>query len=313
MINDTDYRQVDYSMILQGRCTNALTKVRVGEENLTVDPIVGETAIHTDNIELHLAKNISPFDLKTSTYQLLDIIVIMFTANGTKDQKVVFSIDDYMAIRGLKDRKEARKQLLADLTVLQKMDLTWEEKQGTNIIRYTNVHLVDNNHEIQWIDGKKTILSFRFGQAFFDVLSKYPVMPYPNQLLTLNSKKNPNSYYLLRRIAEHKNMNVGKKNENVISVKTLLDSTPCLPSYNEVMNSDRAWRRRIITPFERDMNAFADTLTWWYCYTLNKPVRLEDIQDMSYQQFVNLKIQISWKSYPDQSERLKRKHKNCQI
>ena len=132
-------------------------------------------------------------------------------------------------------------------------------------------------------------------------------MPYPAQLQTLNSKRNPNSYYLLRKIAEHKNMNIGKKNENIIAVKTLLSVAPFLPTYEEVMETGRQLDQRIIKPFERDMDALETTLSWHYCHSLDQPLTDEELSTMSYATFEELLIHTEWRNYPDQTARLERK------
>ena len=73
------------------------------------------------------------------------------------------------------------------------------------------------------------------------------------------------------------------------------------------MNTDRAISRRIIEPFERDMDALEDTLTWTYCHSNNTPLTDEELSSMSYDTFISLLIKIDWKQYPDQTARLKRK------
>ena len=102
-------------------------------------------------------------------------------------------------------------------------------------------------------------------------------------------------------------MNVGKKNEDIMAVKTLLAAAPNLPSYEEVMNTDRALNRRIIEPFERDMDALEDTLTWTYCHSNNSPLTDEELASFSYDTFLSLLIKTDWKLYPDQTARLERK------
>ena len=165
-------------------------------------------------------------------------------------------------------------------------------------------------HDIRIIDSKgirKGIINVSFGTAFYNILLSYPIMSYPSQLWTLNSKRNPNSFYLLRKIAEHKNMNIGKKNEDIIAVKTLLAVAPNLPSYEEVMETDRHLDQRIIQPFERDMNALEDTLTWTYCHSNNSPLTDKELASLSYETFTTLLIKTDWKLYPNQTARLERK------
>ena len=303
--NQVIERKRDFATIHQGTSTNALTKLRATEgKNATIDLVTGEATIKTGNLILHIPNYAQLTGLKTSTYQLLDAITIALTESGAKSPTVILSVEDYMKRRGLKDRKEARKQLTADLDVLLKTSLTWEEKRGKSSIPYAGVNITDS---WIWADGKKTAVAFTFGQTFYSVLMGYPVMPYPAQLQTLNAKRNPNSYYMLRKIAEHKNMNIGKKNEDIIAVKTLLDCSPFIPSYEEVMRGNRNIQDRIIEPFERDMDALDATLTWHYCHSLDQPLTDEELASLSYETFKGLLIRTSWRSYPDQTARLERK------
>ena len=132
-------------------------------------------------------------------------------------------------------------------------------------------------------------------------------MPYPAQLWRINQKRNPNSYYFLRRIAEHKNMNIGKKNEDIISVKTLLSASPYLPKRADVAKAGRQLKQRIIDPFERDMDELEETLLWEYCHSNNTPLTDEELQNFSYELFEKLLVKITWKRYPDQTARMERK------
>ena len=305
-IAPADTRRVEpFSTIRQGKSTNALTKLRATEgKNATIDMVTGEATIKSGNLILKIPNYAKLTGLKTSTYQLLDAITIALTETGAKSPTVVLSLQDYMERRGLKDRKEARKQITADLEVLLKSSLSWEEKRKGGSIPYAGVNITDS---WIWADAKKTAIVYTFGQTFYNVLLGYPVMPYPAQLQTLNSKRNPNSYYLLRRIAEHKNMNVGKANEDTIAVKTLLAVAPFIPSIEEVMAGNRNIADRIITPFERDMDALSDTLGWSYCHSNGEPLTDAELQGFSYDFFISLMVKTDWKSYPDQTARLERK------
>ena len=305
-ITPADTRRVEpFSTIRQGKSTNALTKLRATEgKNATIDLVTGEATIKSGNLILKIPNYAQLTGLKTSTYQLLDAITIALTETGAKSPTVVLSLQDYMERRGLKDRKEARKQITADLEVLLKSSLSWEEKRKGGSIPYAGVNITDS---WIWADAKKTAVVFTFGQTFYNVLLGYPVMPYPAQLQTLDSKRNPNSYYLLRKIAEHKNMNVGKANEDTIAVKTLLAVAPFIPSIEEVMAGNRNITDRIITPFERDMDALSETLSWNYCHSNGEPLTDAELQGFSYDFFTSLMVKTEWKSYPDQTARLERK------
>jgi len=292
-----------FSTIRQGTATNALTKIKPStKRNTIIDTITGTATITQGNLSITIPDFTKLTGFRTSTYQLLDALTVALTETGAKSPVVALSLEEYMKKRGLKDKKEARKQVTDDLETLFNATISFKEKRKKG--------QEQDFHDIRIIDSKgirKGIINVTFGTAFYNILLGYPIMPYPAQLWELNSKRNPNSFYLLRKIAEHKNMNVGKKNEDIIAVKTLLAAAPYLPSYEEVMNTDRAISRRIIEPFERDMDALEDTLTWTYCHSNNTPLTDEELSSMSYDTFISLLIKIDWKQYPDQTARLERK------
>lgn len=303
-LSPTENREnTDFSKIRQGTATNALTKFRAIEgKNTTVDNITGSATIKQGDVTLTLSDYRGLENLRVSTWQLLDIIIERLTKSGTKSPTVNLTLEDYMNKRRLKNRKEAKAQVKADLEILRRASLSWEEKRGKKVVVFAFVNLADSG-----IIKRKGDIIFTFGTTFYSSLLSYPVMPYPSQLSALNSKRNPNSYFLLRRISEHKNMNIGKKNEDVIAVKTLLAVASFIPSYEEVMATDRALNRRIIEPFERDMDALDETLTWEYCHSLGQPLTNTELENLTYDVFKGLLIRTSWKNYPDQTARLEKK------
>ena len=293
----------DFSTIRQGTSTNALTKLRATEgKGLTIDQITGDATIKNGNFILTIPKYEQLTGLKTSTYQLLDAITVALTESGAKSPTVILPLEEYMKRRGLKDRKEAKTQAKADMEILRGASFSWEERRGKKTESYSFVNLADSG-EIR----RNGDIVFTYGTTFYNILLGYPVMPYPAQLQTLNSKRNPNSYYLLRKIAEHKNMNIGKKNEDIIAVKTLLSGAPFIPSYEEVMSGNRNIADRIIGVFERDMDALETTLSWHYCHSLEQPLTDEELNTMSYATFEGLMIHTEWRNYPAQTARLERK------
>ena len=292
-----------FSVIRQGNATNALTKLRAIEgKTATIDPITRTATIQQGNFSLSIPNYETLAGLKTSTHQLLDALIIELTETGAKSPAVRIPLSDYMESRGLKDRKEAKAQVVADTKILRAASITGEEKKGKKTESFSFINLFDKGTV-----EKNGDIVFTFGASFYQMLLSYTIMPYPEQLQTVNNKRNPNSYYFLRRIAEHKNMNVGKKNEDIIAVKTLLKASPYIPTYDDVMKSGKQVDQRIIKPFERDLDTLEDTLTWEYCHSNNEPLTDEELQNMNYSTFIELLIHTSWKQYPDQTARLQRK------
>lgn len=292
-----------FNTIRQGMATNTLTKVRPDPRyNTVIDPITGAGTVKQGSLTITIPNFTELAGFKTSTYQLLDALTVKLTESGAKSPIVALSLDEYMTKRKIKDKKEARKQAADDLEILFEATISFKEKRKKGI--------EPDFHDIRIIDSKgikNGIINVSFGSAFYNILLGYPVMPYPAQLWTLNSKRNPNSFYFLRKIAEHKNMNSGKKNEDIIAVKTLLVTSPFLPAYDEVMEAGRQVEQRIIQPFERDLDALSETLKWTYCHSNNTPLTDEELKALDYSTFTSLLIKVEWNTYPDQTKRLERK------
>lgn len=295
-----------FDMARQGIATNNFTKFTKTKNNskgnTTIDPVTGDVTISQKDYTVRISNFEELADLKTSTHQLLDALTVKLTETGAKSPIITLSLEEYMEKRKIKDKKEARKQVEADLDILFNAKISFKEKRKKG--------KEPNFHDIRIIDSKgikNGIITVSFGTAFYNILLGYPAMPFPTKLFEFNSKYNPHSYYLLRKISEHKYMNAKKKNENIIAVETLLSIVPDIPSYDEIMKTDRAVTRRIIEPFERDMDAFGDVLKWKYCHRNNTPLTDEELKSFDYNDFINSLIYIEWDNYPDQTARLERK------
>jgi len=298
-----------FSTIRQGNLTNTLTKARARKDNTAVDRITGAATLTQGDLVITYPQLQGLQGLKTSTYRLLDAITVTLTESGAKSPTVTLSLEEYMMKCGLKDRKEARKQASADLEALFNARVTFKEKprrRGKKAEAEPDGFMDMRICQTKGI-SRSGIITFGFSDTFYKILLGYPVMPYPPQLWTLSAKRNPNSYYLLRKISELKNMNAGKKNEDTIAVKTLLGAAPFIPSYDEVMETDRALTRKIIEPFERDMDALEETLTWEYCHANGLPLTDTEAGELDYTIFTGLNVRVHWRTYPDQTARLEAK------
>lgn len=285
-----------FRIMKQSSAMNKLSTLKITQKTVEAskdDPIF----IEKDNLKLsfdHLSDLGS--GLKTTTHRLADALMIKFTEMGSKEQMVTLSLDEYMRLCELKNTTEMRKQVNSDLKTLLNMHVSFQKssnrEQSMQDIRLCRDVKIKNN-----------IIFFTFSDEFFIIMKTMPVMHYPEKLFRINLKKNPNSYYFLKKIAEHKKMNYFKKNADTLSVKTLLSCTPELPSYEEVVNSDRAVGRRIIEPFERDMNELSDILRWEYCHSNGTRLTDDELDNFNYHIFYGLLVKIKWYSYPE----LKRK------
>lgn len=301
--------------IRQGQATNQLTKINARKrDNLKVSIIKKSISVVVNDFTVEIKNFPESGELKNSTLQLLDALTITFTSGNAKSLYIYLPLHEYMNMREIKDRKTAKKQVEEDLEILYNLTLHYKEKRrGKDTGNFIDVRLIDKKGVI-----KNGIIGLRITTDFYELLQTYNIMPYPIRLLTLNNQANPNSFYFGRKIAEHKNMNYFKPNADIISVETLLEASPLMPSFDEVINTDRHYKSRIIEPFENDMKALEDTeiFTWEYCHKKGEPLTNEELDILygknkkypSYELFRTLLIKITWRDYPTRTKPPK-KHK----
>lgn len=296
--------------VMQGPATNLFTKTNVKRNTKRNQDKRAKTDIQTTEVRDASAKsnvalvslNMDPSNwaskvgnITVSSLQLFDIIGAQ--SKKTNSPRITMEISEYMKLRGLTRLQTAREQVQRDLNTLYNVSLDYRDNNGeygTNgSIRLISAQFIRNG-------VFQATLSLELWEY---MQSKAFPMYIPPQLYEINSHKNPHSYYLLRKICEHKNMNRGKANEDLIAVKTLLGAASGIPTVEEVRKLDRNTKERIIVPFERDMNELAPTLQWEYCHNKGKSLTRSELDGMDFTLFQTLMIRIKWVYYPEQSKK----------
>lgn len=280
-----------FRTIKQSPITNTLSKVYTARRKIPVDEFTGNATIARGDLIINITEySKHPVKLKASTHRLLDAIAVKFTETGGKYATIGLPFNEYMQMCGLSDVKSAREQVIEDLDALYSLSLSWlgNDKYGN----FVDVRLCGAKGIIE-----NGIIVFNFSDPFYHCLLRYPIMVLPAGYFKLNAKRNPNSPAFLRRIAEHKNMNIAKANADTVSVKTLLQCAEGLPDYSEIQSMGGI-NQRIIEPFERDMDALTDTLIWEYCHSNGEPLTDSELESMNYHTFTELLVKVYWKEYP---------------
>lgn len=278
-----------FTMIRQNTATNTLSKIhpKIGK-NAELDMITGVATMEKDGLTITM-QEFKKLNVRTSAFMLLDYAVMCLTEAGSKKPDVIIPLCDYMKDRNLTSIEETRKQVKKDMETLYNITISFKDKKkgGKN---YIDIRLLGAKGII-----KHDMIYMYFNVPFYQMLLNSPVMPLCKEIFALDTQKYPHSYHLFRKIQEHKNMNAGKRNENIISVKALLNAANGIPPPEEVKN--RNYKARIKKPFEDNMNAL-QLITWKY---------QNDNPDMDFDTFLNSNVIIDWKSYPDQTKRLQAK------
>lgn len=238
--------------------------------------------------------------LKNSTVKLLQACIMRLSAinsfrNETAEtikKEITFHINDYIELRELKDRKEARRQITADLLTLYNTSLGWVEKSGKNVRAFDMTRICSRAS----LERNGTI-HFHFTEEMALYLVNAYEMKLPRLYWKLNDKRNPNSSPLLWKLSLQKKMNAGKAAEDIHSVRTLLDNAPAIPPYDDLPRKNEV-QRTIIEPLERDLNALTEVLHWEYCNNGGEPLSEEQLSGFDYSVFIDCYVKVRWKNYP---------------
>jgi len=235
-----------------------------------------------------------PREIRQTAAVLFDRMMIAMAAAGTNEPFGGFSLREYMDERGLSDEKSLRQQIERDLDIIYGASINFVRRGKSGDFR--DMRIISDK------GIKNGIVFYEFTRAFFDALlnnknTRLMYMQFPVALLkAANIKNNPWAYFLGRRAALHRHMNRGHANENIIGIDTLLAACPDFPTLKEVMASSGNITRRIIEPFERDMNAQIAAYTWEY-QDGERPKTGKD--------FMAANVIIHWKDKPELASPLK--------
>jgi len=280
---ENDFNFIDlgrYMKLPQDNHTNHLahkltTKIK---DPARLDRYTGTATITSQDFRLY----IEGYDklvngANTSAVKFFDAAVI--TCSKNRDPLARIPLKEYMELRGLKDEKEARKQIKADMEVLKAVKFEYKGS-GKSRGDWLSLSLYGGRAGIY-----RGVIEFRFTPEFYASIPENQFMFIPKEYFSTRDKYNPHTAYFIRRIAEHKRMNLGKPNENIIGVETLVNASPTFPKYEDV---NYRFTQFILEPFERDMDAIK-SIKWHYAGE----------QPTNYNEFITSNVVITWVDYPD--------------
>ena len=295
----------NYQNILQGKLTNAFQMLSTG--SFYFDKFANNANAIINNVKFSadsLKTLPTPFKFDTIVKRIFDIFILKLTHSVPyrkempdndfkKFQRVSITLKEYMNYCNIKSNKtRSIEQLRTALNVI-----------GHISVEFSDVHFIrKNKSESEYYFFKITDAVIRdkstgtysifFNTVFLKYLAKSYIMPFNVKIFQINLHKNPNSYQLVRRLLLHHNMNFSKSNANIISIKSLLESTS-IPTYEQIKSKGRL-KQLIIEPFERDLNFLqtANILQWNY----NNEI------DYSYNKWIDSSIKFTLLNYPEKDK-----------
>lgn len=223
----------------------------------TVDENGIETAtIQTsdaDGFELKI-ENYDPKGISAGAYQLLDVILIEYSSQKPQNMKVRIPVRRLAELRQISENY-VYEQVPKQMRELAKIGYSCRVKWGNKMRDLGFIKLSGGTGIIK--DG---IVEFNINQDFQEALNHMSPQDYNLRALTVDTKKNPHTYYLVKRIDWHYAMNLGDPGQNTISVRTLKKACPHLPFEADIR--DKA---------ERDLKKLGKTVSPKYAESIMHP------------------------------------------
>jgi hypothetical protein len=193
---------------------------------------------------------------------------------------ISFTVEDYMAYRGLESKHRTVRQIKRGLEKLAatQFEITSKDKTSESLFSLFGIHYKNNVIRLTLTPE---------GQAYFQDARAFAYLP--TGLLLIDSQKNPHTIPLVMKLSNLKAMNHRKPNKgDTYKVSILIENTD-IPTYQHVKEKmGRRYKDKIIDVFERDMNASADILCWNYT----------EGSGNSWKEFKDATVSIQWIDHP---------------
>lgn len=193
---------------------------------------------------------------------------------------ISFTVEDYMAYRGLESKHRTVRQIKRGLEKLAatQFEITSKDKTSGSLFSLFGIHYKNNVIRLTLTPE---------GQAYFQGARAFAYLP--TGLLLIDSQKNPHTIPLVMKLSNLKAMNHRKPNKgDTYKVSILIENTD-IPTYQHVKEKmGRRYKDKIIDVFERDMNASADILCWNYT----------EGSGNSWKEFKDATVSIQWIDHP---------------
>lgn len=191
-----------------------------------------------------------------------------------------FTVEDYMAHRGLESKHRTVRQIKRGLEKLAatQFEITSKDKTSGSLFSLFGIHYKNNVIRLTLTPE---------GQAYFQGARAFAYLP--TGLLLIDSQKNPHTIPLVMKLSNLKAMNHRKPNKGDTHKVSILIENTDIPTYQHVKEKmGRRYKDKIIDVFERDMNASVDILCWNYT----------EGSGNSWKEFKEATVSIQWIDHP---------------
>ena len=282
-----------FAQVSQSKTSNALVKINANRAD--IDRMTGRGKIKIQDTVFE----VEGYTGKLSTGALILMDIFLYECRRTGNASVSIPLTDLARMKGRSMSKPALDKLRAE-TVAQMNELAAISYRGRSRV---SSRWMDSGR-IQLNGGTAVIVNsavnWNFNQDFFTDVTRIAPMEYPRLLWKVDPRTS--QFYFGRYIAENYRMNEGKAGRQRIRIKTLVDQSPNLPSYEAVMAGNRNVRDRIIRKTFADLDAL-DAVLYYEVYTADGQL-VEYPDTLDYDTFIKGYVKIDYSNFPQHPERL---------
>lgn len=192
--------------------------------------------------------------------------------------------------------KDGKVVELGDVQVIRQSEYTYIE----GLTNKRGEYVIEKNkglREFDTFDYENGKITFKFNPLFAKVALNRGFAAFPDGLYRVDLRVSPGAYSLGVYICQERKQNLTKSNRNILSVRNLLDHLKYIPSYNEVMSTDRAVQRRIIDPLYTALNEISDKcqVTYEFHYPGKGDVVPYDLRGSAgYKEIIEWMVWFEW-------------------
>ncbi len=213
-----------------------------------------------------------------------------------RSKSVDISLDEYMELRGLSDRKEARLQYKRDTFNLFMLYAEFTDGSRTRQVRFLQERGEVQNSNVTFILSDAVFESMRLSGSMAMI---------PKSFFKLKG----NAYRIAIYLCDNKKRNINRDNENRVSIAKLLEVTT-LPIASEV--EPKRYKSHIIDAFFNALSNVVATGEITYEVVKSKGAKLSSVEAFTvhhdYELFSSCLIDVHWSKEPEYYKSL-REHK----
>ena len=195
-----EVKDVDFCATPQGPALNTLHGIIMDKkyqgkfDSWEFDSYNQATVIKSGKLTLTLLNSKEIGGLRTSTNQLLEALMAKWNANKS-NYNVALPLDEYMQLRGINDKKFARKQIKEDLATLYNLSMKFGNVDEAKPKKPNSIDPVNFETRILSAQGiKNSIICVSFSPAFIELMRLSPIMWLPVLAWRLSAKFELNAH-----------------------------------------------------------------------------------------------------------------------